>query len=383
MIKVEQKIWTQEAGWAPVGNSALGKTVPQIVFVFGARSLVEDEKVFEQIRGFYPGAYIVSCSTAGEILDTKVRDGSIALTAVHFEKTVVRFAETTIEDVYDSLNVGKRLAEFLPVEGLVHAMVFSDGLGVNGTTLVQGINNNLPPTVTVTGGLVGDGSDFKKTVVGLDGPGQANKVVLLGFYGPALKVGFGSLSGWDASQDTRTITKSKGNVLYELDGRSALAVYKEYLGAEAQGLPSTGLLYPLRLKTEEDEKTEVIRTILGVSETEQSITFAGDMPEGAQVTFMKANFKKLIESASLAGKLSIERAGGKEPQLAILVSCIGRKLVLKDHIEEETQAVRSALGPTSAITGFYSYGELCPPAGKERQCLLHNQTMTITTFRED
>lgn len=383
MIKTEQKVWTKDAGWAPVGNTVLGKTAPQIVFVFGARTLVEDQKVFEQVRGFYPGSYIILCSTAGEILDTKVRDDSIALTAVHFEKTVVRFAVTTIDDAYDSLNVGKRLAEFLPVEGLVHAMVFSDGLGVNGTTLVQGINNNLPASVTVTGGLVGDGSDFKKTVVGLDGPGQTNKVVLLGFYGSALKVGFGSLSGWDASEDTRTITKSKDNVLFELDGRSALAVYKEYLGAEAQGLPSTGLLYPLRLKTEEDEKTEVIRTTLGVSEAEQSITFAGDMPEGAKVTFMKANFKKLVESASTAGKMSIEHAGGKEPQLAILVSCIGRKLVLKEHIEDETNAVRSALGPAAAITGFYSYGELCPPAGKEKQCLLHNQTMTITIFRED
>lgn len=383
MIKTEQKVWTQDAGWAPVGNNMLGKAVPQIVFVFGARSLMEDAKVFEQIRAFYAGAYIVLCSTAGEILDTKVRDGSISLTAVHFENTVVRFAVTTIEDAYDSLNVGKRLAEFLPVEGLVHAMVFCDGLNVNGTALVAGINNNLPPRVSVTGGLVADGSDFKKTAVGLDGRAQANTVVLLGFYGPALKVGFGSLSGWDASQDTRTITKSKGNVLLELDGRSALAVYKEYLGAEAQGLPSTGLLYPLRLKTEEDEKTEVIRTTLGVNEAEQSITFAGDMPEGAQVTFMKANFKKLVESASLAGKLALDHTGGKEPQLAILVSCIGRKLVLKEHIEDEVQAVRSALGPSTTISGFYSYGELCPPAGKDKQCLLHNQTMTITTFREE
>ena len=382
MIHVEQKLWTKEAGWAAQGVGKL-EAVPQLVFVFGARSLMEDPKIFEQIRGFYPGAYIILCSTAGEILDTKVRDNSIALTAVRFEKTVVRFAKTDIEDAYDSLNVGKRLAEFLPVEGLVHAMVFCDGLNVNGTSLVTGINNNLPPSVTVTGGLVGDGSDFKKTVVGLDGPGQSNKVVLLGFYGPALKVGFGSLGGWDASEDTRLITKAKDNVLFELDHKPALAVYKEYLGDQAKGLPSTGLLFPLRLQTEGGADTEVVRTILGVNEAEQSMTFAGDMPEGAKATFMKANFDKLIDGASGAGNLSRERLNHLEPQLAILVSCIGRKLVLKERIDEEVRAVRSVIGEAAAISGFYSYGELCPSAAKEKQCLLHNQTMTITTFREE
>lgn len=382
MIKVEQKLWTQEAGWATQNGASLDGA-PQLVFVFGSRALMEDPKIFEQIRGFYPGSFIVLGSTAGEILDTKVRDNSIALTAVHFEKTVVRFAETNIEDLYDSMNVGKRLAEFLPVEGLVHAMVFCDGLHVNGTSLVTGINNNLPPTVSVTGGLVGDGSDFRKTVVGLDGPGKEKKVVLLGFYGAALKVGFGSLGGWDASEDTRSITKSKDNVLYELDGKPALAVYKEYLGSQAQGLPSTGLLFPLRLETEGGSDTEVVRTILAVNEADQSITFAGDMPEGAKVTFMKANFERLIEGASKAGVLSLGHLEKKEPQLAILVSCVGRKLVLRERIGEEVQAVRSVLGKTAAITGFYSYGELCPSAAKEKQCLLHNQTMTITAFRED
>ena len=382
MIKVEQKLWTQEAGWATQGTTPLG-AVPQLVFIFGARALMEDQNIFEQIRGFYPGAYLVLCSTAGEILDTKVRDNSIALTAVHFEKTVVRFAKTDIEDASDSLNVGKRLAEFLPVEGLVHVMVFCDGLNVNGTSLVTGINNNLPPSVSVTGGLVGDGSDFKKTVVGLDGPAQTNKVVLLGFYGPALKVGFGSFGGWDASTDTRVITRSKDNILYELDGKPALAIYKEYLGDQAGGLPSTGLLYPLRLQNEGGANTEVVRTVLAVSEADQSLTFAGDMPQGAKATFMKANFDKLIDGASGAGKLSLGHLGTTDPQLAILVSCIGRKLVLKERIEEEVRAVRSVIGDAPAIGGFYSYGELCPSAAKERQCLLHNQTMTITVFKEE
>jgi hypothetical protein len=198
-------------------------------------------------------------------------------------------------------------------------------------------------------------------------------------------VGYGSLGGWDTFGIERTITKSKGNILYELDGKPALELYKTYLGDQAKGLPSAGLLFPLRLRVNEadDQEAEVVRTILGVSEQDQSMTFVGDMPEGGRVALMKANFERLIDGASGAGTMSIEPLGSKPAELAILISCIGRKLVLKDRTEEEVEAVRAAIGERAAIAGFYSYGELCPTAATEKQCRLHNQTMTITTFRED
>ncbi|MEK7509751.1 MAG: FIST N-terminal domain-containing protein [Patescibacteria group bacterium] len=380
MIHTEQRLWTEAKGWETITHVPL-HGAPQLVFAFGARKLVGKAEVYQQIRNFYPGAYIVLCSTAGEILGTEVHDGSIALTAVHFEKSVVRFAETTIANVDDSLGVGKRLAEFLPVEGLVHAMVFSDGLGVNGTLLVKGINDNLPVSVTVTGGLVGDGADFKETLVGRDGPGEPRKVVLLGFYGDALKVGFGSYGGWEGSGAKHTITRSLGNILFEIDDKPALAVYKQYLGDKVSGLPSSALLFPLKLHVD-GGTTDVVRTILGVNEVDQSMTFAGDMPRGVTAEFMKATLEKLVEGAGAAATMSFKGVGHVSPELAILISCVGRKLVLKKRVAEEVEAVRSVLGEGTAIGGFYSYGELCPGSYEEHQCLLHNQTMTITVFRE-
>ena len=379
MIHAEQKLWTKEKGWETTTHMPLGGA-PQVVFAFGARTLVTQSTVYQQIRNFYPGAYIVMCSTAGEILGGNVRDNSIALTAVHFEKSLVRFTETTIPTVEDSLGVGKRLAEFLPVEGLVHAMVFSDGLHVNGSLLVKGINDNLPVSVTVTGGLVGDGADFKETVVGRDGPGEARKVVLLGFYGDALKVGFGSFGGWEGSGEKHTITKSKENVLYELDGKPALALYKAYMGDKVSGLPSSALLFPLQLH--DDVHSDVVRTILGVNEDDQTITFAGDMPEGKTVELMRATLEKLTAGAATAASLSMRNIGLVSPELAILVSCVGRKLVFGDKVANEVRAVRTTIGEQAVIAGFYSYGELCPGTSDKHQCLLHNQTMTITTFRE-
>ncbi len=382
-MKVEQKFWTKETGWSDISKEKLS-VAPQWVMLFGGRQLIEEGERFKEVRAMYPESKILSCSTAGEILATRVRDNSIALAAVHFEKTTLRFVQTDIKSYEESFDTGVRLAKDLLGDGLVHAMVFSDGLHVNGTQLVNGFNNALPQTVSVTGGLVGDGADFKKTLVGLDESGKEGNVVAVGFYGAALKVGYGSLGGWDPFGIERVITKSKNNVLYELDGQPALHLYKEYLGDQAKDLPGSGLLFPLRLRFENNGKeVEVVRTILAVSEADQSMTFAGDMPEGAQAALMKANFERLIDGASGAGSMSIEPLGSSPAELAILISCVGRKLVLKERIEEEIEAVQAAIGEQVPIIGFYSYGELSPVAATEKQCELHNQTMTITTFREE
>lgn len=383
IVKIEQKYWTAETQWADASKEKL-TDAPQCVFLFGSRQLLEEGARFAEARRMYPQAHIISCSTAGEILDTRVRDNSIALAAVFFEKTTIALSQTTVRAAAESYEAGKRLAADLVRDGLVHVMVFSDGQHVNGTALVKGFNDVLPEHVSVTGGLAGDGTDFKKTLVGLDESGKDGGVVAIGFYGASLKVGYGSLGGWDPFGLERVITKSKDNVLYELDGKPALALYKEYLGDQAAGLPSTGLLFPLRLRISAGGKeAEVVRTILNVNEAEQSMTFAGDMPEGTPATLMKANFERLIDGASGAGSMSVESLGSGRAELAILISCIGRKLVLKERVEEEIEAVRTTIGDEAAIVGFYSYGELAPVAATEKQCELHNQTMTITTFREE
>lgn len=380
MIRTEQRKWTHEKGWEHVGQQRLSMS-PQLVLGFGARTLIEDARLYQQVRNFYPGAYVVLCSTAGEILDTNVLDQSVVVTAVHFEKSIVRFAETEIHGAKDSLHVGKRLAEFLPVEGLVHAMVFSDGLNVNGTLLAQGINDNLPVSVTVTGGLVGDGSDFKKTVIGRDGVGQEHKVVLLGFYGDSLNVGYGSFGGWEKEGEPHVITKSDGNTLIELDGRPALSVYIERIKDAEKDLPASALQFPFSLHAD-DSHADVVRTVIGIDREKQTMTFAGDMPQGAKVFFMHTSQDRLIRAAETAANMSMRGVGGTGPSLAILISCIGRKLVFKEDAHKEIEAVREAMGNGTTIAGFYSYGELCPGSKDDKRCLLHNQTMTITTFKE-
>lgn len=382
-MQIEQRQWTKEKGWEVISSEDFKKP-PQLVLVFGGRDELEDAARFTELKSFYPDSAILLCSTAGEILGTRVSDHTLSVTAVSFTAASIAYSQTTITDAGESEARGAELGRGLKHEGISHAMIFSDGLRVNGTALVKGLTGALPKHIAVTGGLVGDGSDFKKTLVGINEPPREGNIILIGFYGEGLKIGYGSLGGWDPFGIERTITKSKDNVLYELDGKPALDLYKEYLGEQAAGLPGTGLLFPLnlRIKTEHGREVEVVRTLLAVNEEEHSMTFAGDMPEGVTAQLMKANFERLIDGAEGAARMSGVESNLDNAELAILISCVGRKLVLKERIEEEIEAVRSALGEQTVLTGFYSYGEISPSTPTEKQCQLHNQTMKITTFKE-
>jgi hypothetical protein len=377
-MKIEQQYWTADEGWTNTSESRLGDKA-SLVLIFGAGNLLVNAQRMNEVRARFPGAPVVGCSTSGEICDIRVRDDSLSVTAIRFEHTLVKLACTTVKTSGDSHAAGVRLAKSFPGEKLVHVLVFSDGLKVNGTDLARGLRENLPGKVAVTGGLAGDGPNFKHTLVCADTTPAEGVIVALGLYSDRLKVGYGSLGGWDSFGAERLITRSKGNVLYELDGHSALGLYKKYLGELYAG-PAEALLFPLALSTG-TEGYRLVRTVLNVNEEDQSMTFAGDMPEGNNVRLMKANFDRLIGGAAGAAITSFEMIGSVEPELALLISCVGRKLVLKQRIEEEVESVRDVVGNTTALAGFYSYGEICP-FGAVTQCELHNQTMTITTFSE-
>jgi hypothetical protein len=383
-MKLEQAQWINGT-WKPASYgswkpASYGKwRQAQLVLLFGAPSLLRQRTPYLELKQTYPDAHILGCSTAGEIVGAQVCDGSLVATAIHFEHTTVHGLRLKLTEGMSSHDAGEILSKHLDKRGLVHVFVISNGVSVNGSALVTGLTKYLPSDVTVTGGLAGDGDRFQETLVLWESEPESKSIVVIGFYSNRLRVGCASLGGWDAVGPRRLITRSQENVLYELDNRPALSLYKTYLGEHAQGLPATGLLFPLHLLTS-DRTEPVVRTILSVDEKAQSITFAGDVPQGTYVRFMRANFDRLIGGAVGAAKVCSEMTD-TAPDLAILISCVGRKLVLKDRIGEEVLGVRGVLGSEPVFTGFYSYGEISPfTPGAE--CKLHNQTMTITTFSE-
>jgi len=378
-MKIEQKRWTEEKGWFPELQGIVDEAV-QLVLLFGATQLLKDLAYIHDIKAAYPKAHLFGCSTAGEICGTQVTDNSFVITAIKLESTQIKGAKVKISSSLDSLQAGEILARSLEKDDLVHVIVLSDGINVNGSDLAEGLTNNLPEGVSITGGLAGDGERFQETLVFWDDIPARDTISVLGLYGKSLKVGYGSLGGWDSFGPDRLITRSKGNVLYELDGKSALELYKMYLGEHAKGLPATGLLFPLSIRTGEGE-SGLVRTILSINEEKQSMTFAGDVPEGSYARLMKANFDRLIDGAIGAAKKSYKSIDSFSPELAILISCVGRKMILKQRTEEEVEGVRDILGDKTVLAGFYSYGEICPFT-LGTKCELHNQTMTITVISE-
>ena len=350
-----------------------------LVLGFGAAELVSQSTLYDNIREKYPQAQIVLASTAGEIAGEEVRDNTVTFTAIAFEKTRINAVQTIIADHENSFAVGCYLIQHLHKAGtdLKGVLVISDGLQINGSELASGLNAFNANHVMISGGLAGDGAKFVSTYTGLNCAALPGNVIAIGFYGEHIQIGHGSFGGWDEFGKERIITKSDKNVLYEIDGKNALDLYKEYLGPYANELPGSALLFPLSIQIQGYDK-KLVRTILTINEVEKSMTFAGNLPEGSSIRLMKANFDKLIDAATVAAENSVRN---KSAQLAILISCVGRKLILQERTFEEVKAAKEILGDNTTVCGFYAYGEISP-FNTGVNCELHNQTMTISTFTE-
>jgi hypothetical protein len=364
------------------GNDPIENSKISLVMAMGDKAMIAPADFYAGLRGDYPHAEIVLCSTAGEIFDDGVQEGSVSVTAVEFEKTLVRSAVVNIADFSgSSYEAGKALlGQLMAFDELSYILVLSDGSSVNGSELVNGINSQVQDRVLVTGGLAGDGTAFKSTLVGLNAKPGYGQIVAIGMYGGNLQISHGSMGGWESYGPERTISRSKGNQLFMIDDEYALDLYKKYLGPYADELPGSALHFPLLVRLSNEEEP-VVRTILSIDEESRSMRFAGDVPEGASVRFMKANFDRLVDAASAAANQAIAGPLGSKPSLSVLISCVGRKIILGNRVSEEVEAVKEVFGGKTLVTGFYSYGEIAPHSSRV-QCQLHNQTMTITNFSE-
>ena len=355
-----------------------------LVLGFGAPEMIDSPAAFGELAKQYPRSLVIGCSSAGEIHGTTVRDHSLSVTVTKFDKTDLQLASLEVRSAADSFTAGSQLAKRLATKpGLRGVLILSEGLHVNGSELIRGLNDVLDDGVVVTGGLSGDGAAFKRTWVAIGGKLRSDVVAAVGFYGDHVVIGHGSKGGWDKFGPERIVTKADANVLYELDGRPALQLYKEYLGDKAKDLPGSGLLFPLSIRSSKEDDRVIVRTVLAVDHEKNSLTFAGDIPKGSLAQLMKADFDRIIDASGVAGSMTMETGApaADADALIVAISCVGRRLVLGARIEEEVEAVREVFPSDRAkITGFYSYGEISPYT--TGHCDLHNQTMTLTSFSE-
>jgi len=377
-----QQIVLRKPAELPAALDNLGSRGADLLLLFGSIEQITAPGLADTLRQRFPQARLLGCTTAGEITPDGVEDGSCSITTIKFDRVVLSEGSTRLSGMDDSFAAGERLGQQIAAPGLKAVLVFGPGVQVNGSALVNGMASKIGDAIPITGGLAGDGGAFRQTwTLGRDGVAP-DRVVAIGLCGDSLRFGHGSFGGWEAFGPARKVTRSNGNVLYELDGESALSIYKRYLGESAKDLPASGLLFPFAMLGEDHNAVGLIRTILGVDESNGSLTLAGEIDPDGYLRLMHASTDKLVNGAEAAAQAASAMSRGPEQSLAILVSCVGRKLVMGSRVDEEVEAVGDVLGNNAILTGFYSYGEISPftPGSS---CKLHNQTMTVTCLSED
>jgi hypothetical protein len=377
-MKIAQLVKHKNKNWEYVVEKQ--KLIEPLVLVFGNRFMLEEKTVYQELRQIFPDGHIVFASSCAEISSNTVNQNSITVTAIQFEKSkfLIKTSNVLNKDL-DSYKTGNELIQQFPEEGLKYTFVVSEGSFINGSQLTKGMSAATNDNLLITGGLCGDDARFEKTLASYNENPKEGELVAIGFYGDTLEISFSIHGGWTPFGPERIVTKSSGNVLYELDGQPALDLYKTYLGDKARDLPGAALLYPLNV-TSEDEDQSIVRSILNINEAENAVILAGDIKENSKVQLMMTNVDHIANASERAAKQALEHRQNK-PELAILVSCIGRKIVLDQRVEEEIEEVIEVIGTDTVVSGFYSYGEIAPFHG-EVACQLHNQTMTITLISE-
>lgn len=380
-MKVAQFIW-RESHWEPFDQEL--EVDPQICLLFGTRETLENQFFYKQLRSKFPTTDIVCCSTAGNIINDELLDDVIIANCIEFDKTKVTSNLFHFKDYCDNENeicgkrLGSSLAQSLELNELAYLLILSSS-NLNAGSFLSGLNEVLNGKVPVSGGVAGDNYKFEKTLVGLNGEIGENRLVAISFHGKHLETYHGSKGGWDTFGPERTITKAKGNILYEIDGKPALDLYKKYLGEKSEELPGAALHFPFAVV---DPKTNelLVRGVQNIDVKANAIMLFADVEEGSSIQLMKANFDRVIDGAHDAAEESMQKKIG-DPDFAILISCVARRLVLNQLTEEELSEAKNILGKNTKISGFYSYSELSPIVGDDA-CHVHNQTMTITSFYE-
>ncbi len=371
-MQIEQMSWAANSGWTSKPDFA---AEADLVLVFADNAYFQTEACYTQLQALFPKAHIVGCTSSGNVKGVEISDVNMVATVVKLERSKIRLASVDMQAGEDMIQLGLRLMNQLTDADLRHAFILSDGLQVNGSKLAMGLNQSGVP---ITGGLAGDGPRFGKTWVMADAPARSGRIAALGFYG-AVSIKSGCFAGWEEFGAERRVTRSAGNIVYEIDGEPALGLYKRYLGEQAAQLPASGLRFPLSIQATKADLA-LIRTLLAVDEEVGSLTFAGDVPQGYLCKLMRTNLDSLIDSAGLAASAA-QPADQDGTGLCLVVSCVGRRMVMGQLTEEELEIVQNKLGDATTIAGFYSYGELAP-FSDVMQCQLHNQTMTLTTLYE-
>ncbi len=385
MIKAKTIQWTD--GFSRSAGRTMGQklidnlgSMPNACWLFCA----PEKDMEDLVKGVYDvigPCPLIGCTTDGEIssdgfsTDSAVL-GAIATDQITFETVIAKNISR------DSEQAGRELAAGFS-ESVRYVQLFSDGLTGDGSAILRGMASEFAGTIPVSGGTSGDSGKFVKTWQFLGDQVYTDAAVAIGFCGD-FRLGTGVRSGWSRIGLPKKVTRADGNVLFELNGESALNVYERFLGKHAENLPAVGVEYPLGIVNkidgaDEDEQL-LLRATMSVDRQEGSIRFAGEIPEGAMVYLTCGDKSSILDATGEAIAQALDDLGeDRQPSIVFFYSCMARKTLLGLRIKDEIERVCSQLQPDVPVLGFYTYGEYCR-AGCEQPSQLHNETATLSVI---
>lgn len=350
-----------------------------------------DDTAFSVIKDKYKKAHIVGCTTSGEIDGNTFHEGSMC-TVLKMHKT--RLKTVVIKDINyeNSFDYGKRAMtqlieeESFLSEKLNGVLLFTDGLNVNGAKVAEGIAS-INSIVKVAGGTAADNLAFERTHV-FSHEKIGGALVALGFYGEDIVFELGSKSGVEPIGIEKKITHAENNVLYSLDGEPALDVYKKWFKnfSTDNELRASLLECPVEISSNFQKEEGLVRTPIDLNEKDGSIRYTGEIPQGKSLRMMRADIEGMVSASEEIveetwGKIS-KKDQNDNSILSLLVSCSGRKAVLKTEVEDEFfNANKNIKNKNSAQVGLYSYGEY-NRVNEEKGVEFLNQTMTVVCIYE-
>lgn len=347
---------------------------PDLVLLFCAAEYDAREVIAGLYERFAARARIFGCSSCAEINSEEAITGSVTAMGIllgEVEATIVHARDGANDSAAVGRALGEALAQLRP--GLVLLLV--DGIVLNSTPVLEGMQSILGEHVPIAGGVAADALTFTRTEEYVDREVMTGAAVALALSGP-LRIETVVAGGWQAIGDSRVITRAEGSkTIVELDGEPALDVYRRYLGTFGRDLDNAGLEFPIGVIAQPGDESlaeeAFIRAVQGAASDGHGVRVSGDIVEGATVRMMRASGDELIASATRGVDAAARTL--REPALALFFDCAGRKVVLGTRYQEELASVFAGLPAALPKIGFYTYGELAPRTGKT---IHHDETFT-------
>lgn len=375
---------------ASMALGSLAEKKAKILFVF-ASIAYDQQQVLNGVRRESADALIVGGSAAGEISSFTTFFDGVVVMAIASDQ--IEFFTGVGDGVSkDSFRAGAMAAEDVLKKSPNHPKLFimlPDGMTGNGAAIVEGVQSVLGKNFPVIGGSLGDDYRFEKTYEYYNDQVLTDSVVGVGLSGN-FSYGFGIKHGWEAVGLPMKVTKAKGTLLQEVDGKAALTIYEEHFGKEAdelirEPLARMAYTYPLGQKVEGSDEL-LIRDPVRANEKGE-ITMASAIPEGTEIYLMIGDRDRAIQAAKDAAENAMAQLEGRAPRFVVMFNCMARNKLLGVRCSEENQSVQSIIAGSISegipMAGFYTYGEQGPLLGKKgTPAYFHNETMTLLVVGE-